>query len=206
MPREAFSSIYELAADQFGYFTTAQAHELGVDRMAVVMMERRGTIERVSRGVYRLLQFPVEPEGQYMEASLWPRGTTAVVSHESALALFELSDVDPVRIHITVPKNFRVRRGVPARLAIHHADLPESDQTLHNGIPVTTVSRTLRDCRAAKLGNEVLRTALLQAEREGWLTRADAAQLYDELGLTHENEKASEFSARSKPVGRRLRS
>lgn len=191
MPRAAFTNIYELAADQFGYFTTAQAHRLGVGRMAVVMMERRGTIERVSRGVYRLLQFPVEPEGQYMEASLWPVRTTAVVSHESALALYGLSDVDPPRIHITVPKRYRVRRAVPARLAVHYADLPPGDRTLHNGIPVTSVARTLRDCHAAMLGDDLVAQALWQAEREGWLSRVDAARLSEELGLLHEDTKAA---------------
>jgi predicted transcriptional regulator of viral defense system len=191
MPRAAFSNIYELAADQFGYFTTAQAHQLGVGRMAVVMMERRGAVERVSRGVYRLIQFPVEPDGQYMEASLWPAGTVGVVSHQSALALYGLSDVDPVRIHITVPKTHRVRRAVPRRLAVHHADLPEADQALHNGIPVTSVARTLRDCHAAGLGAELLSQAVAEAEREGWLSRVEAARLSEELGLTYEDAKGS---------------
>jgi predicted transcriptional regulator of viral defense system len=188
MSREAFSNVYELAADQLGYFTSAQAHDRGVGRMAVVMMERRGTIERVSRGVYRLVRFPVGPESQYMEASLWPVGTTGVVSYESALSLYGLSDVDPARIHITIPKDYRVRRPVPERLTLHHEDLLESDQTLYNGIPVTTVTRTLRDCHAAMLGNEILDQALTGAEREGWLTHMEAAQLREDFNLRYDED------------------
>ena len=41
MPGEAFFAIYEIAADQAGYLTVAQAREAGVDPMALVMMERR---------------------------------------------------------------------------------------------------------------------------------------------------------------------
>jgi predicted transcriptional regulator of viral defense system len=183
MPRPAYSSVYELAADQLGYFTTAQARELGVGAMAVVMMERRGTIERISRGVYRLVQFPIEPEGQYMEASLWPAAVIAVVSHESALALYGLSEVDPARIHITVPSAYRIRRACPARIAVHHADLAENDATIHHGVPVTTVHRTLRDCCREGLGNELVARALFEAERDGWVSRAEGARLREELGL-----------------------
>jgi len=184
MPRATYGSIYELAADQLGYFSAAQAREFGVSNMAVVMMERRGTLQRVSRGVYRLVHFPNEPESQYMEAALWPMAGTAVVSHESALALYGLSDVDPARIHITIPLCQRVRRAIPRRLAVHHADLPEEDTTAHAGIPVTTVARTLRDCHAAAVGDEVLMRALLQAEREGWVPRAEGDRLRSELGLS----------------------
>jgi predicted transcriptional regulator of viral defense system len=119
-----------------------------------------------------------------MEAALWPSVGTAVVSHESALALYGLSDVDPARIHITIPTSQRVRRSIPRRLALHWADLSEEDTTAYGGIPVTTVARTLRDCRAAALGDEVLTRALLQAEREGWIGRAEGERLRSELGLS----------------------
>lgn len=181
MPREAFSIVYELAADQLGYFTAAQARDAGVSPMALVMMERRENVERVSHGVYRLQQFPFGPLSEYMEAVLWPIGATGVISHESALALYGVSDANPGRIHLTLPPGHRVRRQVPARLKLHYQKLDDEDRTLFEGIPVTTMARTIRDCRTAAVGDEILRQALGDAEREGLVSRNDAASLRNEL-------------------------
>lgn len=181
MPGVAFSTIYEVAADQFGYFTAAQAREVGVSPMALVMMERRATVERVSRGVYRLSQFPTGPLAEYMEASLWPAGVVGIVSHQSALALYGISDVNPDRVHITVPTSFRTRRQVPRRLHLHHANLPDEDVESFEGIVVTSVRRTLRDCAAANVGAETIERAFLDAERMGLLSSPDVRLLTSEL-------------------------
>jgi predicted transcriptional regulator of viral defense system len=181
MTREAFSRVYELAADQFGYLTASQAREAGVAPMALVMMEKRQTVERVSRGVYRLQQFPMDPLAEYMEAALWPAGTVGVISHDSALALHGISDVNPGRIHLTLPRRYRVRRALPGRLAIHYADLDEDEQILHEGIPVTTVARTAQDCRAAAVGRETIEQAETDAVRLGLLGAAEATALRSDL-------------------------
>lgn len=102
--------LYRIAEDQLGYFTTAQAAEAGVDRRVVAAMVKRGTLERTSRGVYRIVNFPPSELSEYIEAALWPHGTTGVVSHESALRLYDLGDVNPSKVHITLPRAFRVRR------------------------------------------------------------------------------------------------
>jgi predicted transcriptional regulator of viral defense system len=183
MPREAYATIYELGADQLGYFTAGQAREAGVSSMALVMMERRETVERVSRGVYRLVHFPTGPLSQYMEASLWPVGTVGVISHESALALYNISDVSPNRVHITVPCSFRTRRQIPQQIAVHHAELAGEDRMWHEGIPVTSVGRTIRDCHVAHLGDEVLTRAILDSQRQGLLRRDEAEQIRKELHL-----------------------
>ena len=179
MQREAFSILYELAADQFGYVTVAQARDAGIHPMALVMMERRQTLERVSRGVYRLVQFPHGPLAEYMEATLWPVGTMGVISHQSALALYGISEVNPGKIHLTLPPGYRVRRRVPDRMKLHHADMGE-DRTHFEGIPVTTIARTIRDCRSV-LGEDVLQTAVADAEQKGLLYRKEADALRDAL-------------------------
>lgn len=181
MPRDTFSTVYEIGADQLGYFTASQARAGGVHPMALIMMEKRQTIERVSRGVYRVQQFPHDPLAEYMEAVLWPAGTTAVISHESALALYGISDVNPARIHLTLPLRHRVRRTIPRRLALHHADLPDMERTLYEGIPVTTVQRTVRDCRRASVGRETLEQALSDAQRRGLILQDQAEALATEL-------------------------
>jgi predicted transcriptional regulator of viral defense system len=183
MHRDAFNTIWEIAADQFGYVTMRQAQAAGVSPMAVVMMERRQTLMRVSHGVYRLTQWSLDPLGEYMEASLWPVGVPGIISHQSALALYEISDVNPAKIHITVPSAYRTRREIPAVLRIHKADLPETDVASWEGIPVTSVERSIRDAHAAFLGNELVEGAIEDARRK-WLLRPEVADgLLEELDI-----------------------
>jgi len=177
MPGSEYEKVVELAADQHGYVTTSQAREAGVSGDALRKMATRDTLERVSWGVYRVPTFPPSAYAEYMEASLWPAGVRGVISHQSSLALRGLSDVSPSAIHITVPKDFRIRREIPDRLVVHNADLTDEDRTLFEGIPVTTVARTIQDCHRAHLGPALLRQALDDAEREGFLSPREAAGL-----------------------------
>jgi hypothetical protein len=48
-----------------------------------------------------------------------------VISHDSALDLWDLCDVNPTKIHATVPKTSRVRR--PPAYAVHVRDLDAGD-------------------------------------------------------------------------------
>ena len=178
----AAQRIYRIAEEQHGYFTARQAREAGVDPMAVVMMAGRGAVERTSHGVYRVVRFPLGPLGQYVEASLWPHGTRGVISHESALALYEMSDANPSKLHITVPRKFRIRREVPGYLIVHHADLQPHEIQPFEGIPVTAPERTIRDCHARHLSRALIRQAIDDARRQGYLSMRGAARLQEELG------------------------
>jgi len=131
--------LYGIAEDQAGYFTAAQARAAGLHQVRLVQLAKQGEIERVSRGVYRFARFPVSRHGHLMEAVLWPQvrrpDVAGVVSHESALAIHELSDVSPARVHVTLPTAMRIRRQVPKGLAIHYADLAPEDVERVEGVP-----------------------------------------------------------------------
>src|SRR5665213_1759032 len=86
-------------------------------------------LERRGHGLYRLHYLPVTPLDAYMEATLWPRGARGVLSHESALDLYELSDVNPSKIHFTVPRAHRIRREIPALYRVHHEAIADEDVT-----------------------------------------------------------------------------
>jgi predicted transcriptional regulator of viral defense system len=105
-----------------------------------------------------------------------------VISHESALALYEMSDANPSKLHITVPRSFRIRREVPGYLVVHHADLQPYEIRPFEGIPVTAPERTIRDCHARHLSRGLIRQAIDDARRQGYLSMRDAAGLQDELG------------------------
>ena len=177
MAGKSYKEIQDIAADQFGYVTTSQARERDVGDDALRKMAARGTLERVSWGVYRDPTFPPSPHAEYMEASLWPAGVRGVISHQSSLALCGLSDVSPSAIHITVPGDFRIRRIIPAHLAVHHANLRDEEVTLFESIPTTTLRKTIEDCHRAHIGPALLRQALEDAKREGFLSPSEAAAL-----------------------------
>lgn len=181
MPGSEYEKVLDITADQHGYVTTSQARERGVSDDALRKMATRGTLERVSWGVYRVPTFPPSPYAEYMEASLWPAGVRGVISHQSALALYGLSDVSPAAMHITVPEDFRIRRKVPDHLAVHHAKLEDGEVKLYEGIPITTPRRTIEDCHRAHLGPALLRQALKEAEREGYVSPTEAAELRKEV-------------------------
>lgn len=183
--RQWDTTLYELAEDQAGYFTAAQAREAGLHQVRLAQLHRRGDIERVTRGVYRLTRYPISPLGQYMEAALWPQvrrpDAHGVISHESALAIYGLSDASPAKVHLTLPTEFRIRRAVPKRLALHYADLKPSDVQRVEGVPVTTAARAIRDAHASHLGPALIRQAIHDGRRTGHLTLDEAEQLEHEL-------------------------
>ncbi len=89
--REWPGRLYQIAESQLGSFTAAQARVAGVHQVRLIQLHHSGDIQRVSRGVYRLVRFPLSPLSQYMEAALWPRvrrpDARGVIPYVSALAL-----------------------------------------------------------------------------------------------------------------------
>lgn len=154
--REWDTKLFGIAEAQLGYFSTAQAREVGINPIRLLQLAKSDDIERASRGVYRLTRFPISPLGQYMEATLWPqvrrRNVWAVLSHESALSLYELSDVSPSKVHVTLPPSMRIRRTVPRHLVMHRAVLEPRDVRIVEGIRVTTPERTIQDVHANHIG------------------------------------------------------
>ena len=183
--RQWDTTLYELAEAQAGYFTAAQAREAGLRQVRLAQLHQRGDIERVTRGVYRLTRYPISPLGQYMEAALWPQvrrpGAHGVISHESALAIYGLSDASPAKVHVTLPTEFRIRRAVPKRLVLHYADLKPKDVQRVEGVPVTSAARAIRDAQASHLGPALVRQAINYGRRTGHLTLDEAERLEQEL-------------------------
>jgi predicted transcriptional regulator of viral defense system len=181
VPGQAYEALFEIAADQRGYVTQDQARELGLTPHALIRMAKRGKVEHVAQGLYRFKAFPPGPLDAYMEAVLWPHRMTVVLSHETALELYELSDANPDKIHITVPKKHTVTRKVPAVYEIHRADFRPDEITWREGLPVTTIERTIRDCHEAHLRRGLLEQALDQARARGLVNAAIERELRKEI-------------------------
>jgi predicted transcriptional regulator of viral defense system len=113
------------------------------------------------------VQFPASPHEDLFVA--WLRtGPDSVISHESALAVYELSDVLPGEVHVIIPRTAsRRRKGI--RL---HTNRLENDHVTHRaGLPVTTIARTITDLIASGLAEEQIGQAIREALRRGLTTR-----------------------------------
>lgn len=176
MPGRVYMELLRAANGQYGYVTTDDARADGVDPVQLRIMSHRGLLERVAHGVYRFPVVPATALDQYMEAVLWPR-TTAALSHETALDLHGLCDVNPARIHVTVPAGYRLRRDVPTMYQLHRRDLDPDDITQHEGIPIVTVCRAIHDGVEANLSGHLIHQAMDTARRRGLLTPEEVRAL-----------------------------
>ncbi len=102
MSKPDYDQLYTIAEDQGGYFSAAQAGEAGFSWERLSNTAKSGGIQRVYRGIYRLSRFPASRFEDLHIASL-RTGPDSVISHESALAVYDLSDVLPARTHIIIP-------------------------------------------------------------------------------------------------------
>lgn len=182
MPKTyAYDAVHELALEQHGVFTPAQAAEAGVRGTALTMMVNRGRLVRIAHGLLRDPGTPISRWTQYAAAVWWPYGVTGVLSHETALAILDLSDVNPARLHVTVPKAHRSRRRPLRGMVLHHADLAQDEIMSVEGLPITTAWRTIRDCAETHLGPALLRQAIEEARSKGYLTEREAGRLRDDV-------------------------
>ncbi len=170
--RPDWNQLFETAAAQEGLFTSRQAAGIGYSPQHLAYHLRAGNVQRLQRGIYRLVHFPAGENEELVAAWLWSE-QAGVISHQTALALHNLSDAMPTRIHLTLPEKWRQRRfRVPPSLMLHHSDVPAEDRTWFGAVPITTPARSLNDCARKGLSPELLQQAARQALRRGLLTRA----------------------------------
>lgn len=131
--------LWEIAADQYGYVTTSDATELGIPVIELGKLAHRGKLERVHYGVYRMPEIPVSDLDPYMLAVLWAGGRGRL-SHHTVLSLRQLCDVNPVKIHLTVPTNYEPRRKGGELYRVHRQNLTDDDLDYFEGIPTVSVA------------------------------------------------------------------
>lgn len=181
MPASRFDELVSMAVEGDGLVTALQARQSGFTDSVLTRLAHRGRLERISRGVYRVPFFPLGRFSQYREAVLWAkahRGPELVaISHMTALVVYGISDANPGVVHLTVPLSARLRRQRPRGILIHRGNLTEKDIFVHEGIPLTTVSRTVHDLLASNARLDLIRQAIDEARREGFLEDAEARYL-----------------------------
>jgi predicted transcriptional regulator of viral defense system len=177
MPGQLYALLHDRAVDQFGYVTTQDARDLGVDPQRLQKMKDRGVLEGTSRGVFRFPDVPATALDQYAAATLWPLTVQGVLSHATALDLHDLCDINPSRIDVTLPRGFRTSRTPPNVIRLHREDLPETDVTWHEGLPIVGVHRAIVGSIGQYVGWNLIEQAVETARRRGRLTSQQADEL-----------------------------
>src|SRR3990167_3405495 len=152
--KDAFERLYAIAEDQQGYFTTKQAESAGLDEKNHAYHVRAGNWERERRGIYRLKKYPAAARPDLILWSLWSRNRKdepqGVYSHQTALSIYDLSDLNPSKIHMTVPPSFRRNSAVPEVLVLHKGVLAKDEVESIQGFRVTKPLRAIADLMASR--------------------------------------------------------
>lgn len=164
----ADTSLYDIAERQTGYFSAQQAQSAGYSKALLSHHVKSGRFLRVRRGVYRLAQFPEMPHADLYIAWL-SAGEKAVLSHESALLLYGLTDLLPAEIHLTVPRTASRRLS---GVRFHTARLEPQEVVWRQGLPVTALPRTITDLIRSGVAEEWVRQAVQQALARGLVTQS----------------------------------
>jgi len=141
-----------VAARQHGVVSRPQLLGAGFDDGAISRRVEKGQLHRVHQGVYGVGHPQLTSHARWMAAVL-ACGPGAALSHLDAAGLWRIYEGTGTRVHVVAASN----RRVPG-LWIHRARrLDLEDVTVHEGIPVTTVARTLVDLTDLLPGDRVLR-------------------------------------------------
>jgi len=184
-------NLFAIADSQQGYFTTNQAVQCGYCRTNFHRHITTGEWIKELRGIYRLAHYPTTERPDLVLWSLWSRdirgNPQGVWSHETALELYELSDVMPAKLHMTVPKGFRKWTHIPNHIVLHFANLPEKDIRSQQGYKVTTPLRTIIDIfQEQSLAQDLVIQAIQEALRSGLCSRKQLNEIETIRNALHE--------------------
>jgi hypothetical protein len=161
-------AIAWLARRQHGRVARRQLLALGLGPDAIKYRLAHCRLHVVHRGVYAVGHDAPTMKANWMAAVL-AGGEGAKLSHRDGASLWGIRPCSRSLIEVTTPRSQRPRRGIQ----FHRSSLPSDEVTTKDGIPVTTVPRTLFD----------LATVLRPRQLERALGEAEAMRLWDELSL-----------------------
>lgn len=174
----AIAALADYTAGQWGLVTAAQSRAVGVGNVTLLRLVEAGLLVRVRHGVYQLTAS--EESAHLPEKSAWlalrpavagwgrpkldPDG--GVLSHRSAALLHGVGELITERIEITVPRRRTTR---DREILLRQRELSEDEVTLVDGLPVTTVERTVVDLLDEHVDASHIGQILHEADRQGWL-------------------------------------
>lgn len=170
-----FDDIYELAADNYGLVTSAEAKSLGVVKSELNRWVGIGRLLKRGQGVYKLVRYVPTEYDRYAEAVALV-GDGSFLFGEAVLAMHGLALVNPRRISVGTTK--RVRRELPEW--VQPVTVSDKMVTSYEGIPSQSIAEAILECRGVVM-EERLKSAIEDARREGLITKDEFERLRKEL-------------------------
>jgi very-short-patch-repair endonuclease len=157
------ATIAALAGAQHGVVARRQLLQAGLTAREIQRRTESARLHAIYRGVYAVGHRVLTLEGRWMAATL-ACGPNAALSHTTAAAARDLRRADSA-IHVTVPG--RGGRQAPRGITLHRSPtLTPTQITIHGGIPVTTVARTITDLARTVTDTELERI-VYEADKRG---------------------------------------
>ncbi|MXW76783.1 MAG: hypothetical protein F4Z58_12250 [Acidimicrobiaceae bacterium] len=170
-------TLYRLAAGQAGYFTAAQARDVGYSYQAQKHHVDHGNWTRIDRGIFRIPEWPAGVNDELVRWVLWSKHR-AVVSHDSAAVAYRFGVANPAKVHLSVPPGFRMED--PA-VVLHYRVLPEPDVTVLDGAAITTALRTVIDVIESHFDEEFVEDVIADALTSGAISGGQLKRRLHEL-------------------------
>jgi predicted transcriptional regulator of viral defense system len=173
---KSYQKLFQTVSLQDGYFTTKQAIDAGYKTNTHSYHIKTGNWIREHRGIYRLKNYPSGERPDLMLWYLWSRNRNeeaqGVYSHETALAIHDISDVNPDKLHMTVPKNFRRNSVKPDIIELHLSTLKSNEVDYIHGVRVTKPLKTIVDIiKDENLTDDLIKQAVVEATNKGMISK-----------------------------------
>jgi hypothetical protein len=171
-----YDDIYEIAADNYGLITSAQAKEMGISDKEMSRLANDGRLRRIGHGLYKIKHYTPSPNDPYAEVVALV-GKDAYLWGESVIAMHELAPTNPSYIYVATPA--RVRKTLPSGIRIMPHDKTRRI-TQNEGIPSQSIPDAILSVRG-RMMTERLEAAVVEARRKGLITQKEEAALLEEL-------------------------
>lgn len=163
-----FDNIFEIAADNHGLITSAQARQAGISNNELVQYARRGRISKVGHGIYQLSRWIPEENDVYAWATTMV-GPDALLYGESVIAMLGLAPTNPNRIFVATPR--RVRRKLPKSLKVEKVE-GIAPSAFYDGIPCQSAHDAILACEGKMLPERLL-AATEEARKQGLISESE---------------------------------
>lgn len=147
-------------------FSVSQAGEYGIARHHLYYLVKKGVLEKVERGIFRVPAMDIDEEDSFKMATLTV-GPKSAICLLSALFYYNLTDEIPYQVWIMVEKNKRTSLKNLKLIRVAHPKW-DIDIEKHSGFSITSIERTLIECiigtrfLGKMLGIEALKKAIVQ--------------------------------------------
>jgi len=166
--------LFAIASHQQSYFTARQTKVAGYSYRLQHFHKTVGNWNNIDRGLYRLRNYVDSPFEDLVRWSFWSRNSAdvpqAVISHQTALAVFGLGDLMPARIHLTVPPRFYKKSEA---CVLYRKIIPPDDVEAREGFFITKPVRTVLDVAEDVISPDELEKVIRDGIRAGYFVRDD---------------------------------